>query len=204
MTNKTIFSISFIFFLFSGCVSITKELPPQTTYNLTLKNNIHKSKFFNKTIQVYESKTLPSLNSKAIIYSKKFRQEKYALSKWSDKPTKMIQELIADYLTKQRSYKYVRTSNIKVDTDYDLVSELVSFKHIFTKIKSYANFSIRVYFTDNKTNKIYFKNFLYNKPAPTNDAKGLVEAMNIVTNEFLFDLNSFIQNTLNSNNQISK
>ena len=180
-----------IIFLFSGCISITKELPAQKTYSLTLENKQNNifNKFYNKTIRIYEPKALNSINSKAILYSKNsVEQEKYALSKWSDKPSKMLQKLIAKYLTSQHKYKYITSTNIKVPTDYKIVSELVEFKQVFTQYKSYADFSIRVYLINNYTQKVYFKSFTYNKLSTTNNAKGLVYGINNISNNFLLDL----------------
>ncbi|PLY04176.1 MAG: hypothetical protein C0625_17060 [Arcobacter sp.] len=193
---KTLFISTLATFILGGCISITKELPAQKTYTLSVKEDNVKSKYFDKTIRVYEPKALSSINTKAITYSKDFEQEKYVLSKWSDKPTKIIQELTANYLTKQNSYKYITTSNIKIDADYNLVSELTSFKHTFTKAKSYADFSIRVYFINNKTDKVYFKSFTYNKQVDKNNAKGAVDSLNLLMSDYLKDLNNFIQNAL--------
>ncbi len=184
--------------LFSGCISITKELPAQKTYTLTLENKNLENKYFDKTIRVFEPKALSSINTKSIIYSKSsVEQEKYALSKWSDKPTKMLQKIISKHLTEQNSYKYVTSSNINIDSDYRIVSELVDFKQTFTKTKSYADFAIRVYFINNKTKKVYFKNFTYNKLSNTNNAKGLVYGINHTSKLFLNDLQLFIQKSLN-------
>lgn len=184
-------------FIFSGCISLTKELPSYKTYSLTYPKDSNKSEYFHKTIDVFEPKALNSINSRAINYSKEgFISDKYVLSRWSDKPTKMIQENIASYLTNKNAYKYVTTSNIKVDSDYRLISQLTDFKHTFTKNYSYADFSIRVYFINNKTQKVFFKNFTYTKKAQSNNAKGLVDALNYLSNNFLADLNSFLQVSL--------
>lgn len=202
--SKKIFKSFFItmtsIILFSGCISITKELPAQKTYSLSLekKQNNNSSNYIDKTIRIYESKALNSINTRAILYSKNsVEQEEYALSKWSDKPSKMVQKLIAKYLTSQNKYKYITTSNIKVAADYKLISELVEFKQIFTKNKSYADFSIRVYLINNNTKKVYFKSFTYNKLSDTNNAKGLVYGINNISNNFLIDLQNFIQDSLN-------
>ena len=193
---KILFIMLITIFTLTGCISITKELPSQKTYTLSFKNDNLKSKYLHKTIHVYEPKALTSINTKAITYAKNFEQEKYVLSKWSDKPTKMIQEITADYLTKQNSFKYITTSNIKIDSDYNLISELTSFKHTFTKANSYADFSIRVYLIDNKTDEVYFKSFTYNKQAVTNNAKGAVDSFNTLIDTYLKDLNLFIQKSI--------
>lgn len=200
--KKTIIITLFTALIFSGCISITKELPAYKTYSLEYKKdnvnvNNTKEKYFNKTIQIFEPKSLDSINSRSISYSKdSFLNEKYALSRWSDKPSKMLQRTIASYLTSKNSYKYITTSNIKINSDYKLVAELVDFKHTFTKNNSYADFSIRVYFINNYSKEVHFKSFVYNKKALSNDAQGLVNAMNAINNTFLYDLNNFINKKL--------
>ncbi|WP_072680265.1 ABC-type transport auxiliary lipoprotein family protein [Arcobacter sp. LA11] len=201
--NKQIYKSFFIaltaIFLFNGCISLTKELPAQKTYSLTLEDKQinTNNKFYDKTIRIYEPKALSSMNTKAILYSRNsIEQEEYALSKWSDKPSKIIQQIVAKYLTKQNKYKYITVSNIKVPTDYKIMSELVEFKQTFTKNKSYADFSIRVYLINNHTQKVYFKSFTYNKLSDTNNAKGLVYGINNISNNFLFDLQQFLQKSL--------
>ena len=198
-TYKALFISVVIIFILNGCISITKELPAQKTYTLSLEDRGNKisNTFYNKTIRIYEPKALNSINTKAILYSKNsIEQEGYALSTWSDKPSKMIQQLVSKYLTQKNSYKYITTTNIKISNNYRLISELVEFKQTFTKTKSYADFSIRVYLINNDTQKVYFKSFTYNKLSDTNNAKGLVFGLNNISNTFLVDLQKFIQASL--------
>lgn len=186
----TLFSI----FLFSGCISVTKELPSYNTYNLNIKEkNVKSTKYLDKSINVLEPKTITSYNSKNILYSKdNLEYDKYALNKWMDRPTKMLQKQIAKYLTFTKDYKYVSTSNLKIESDYNLVSQLVDFNHLFEEDKSYAKFTIRVYLVNNKNDKVYFKNFSYKKLSKTNDALGFVKSIEELTNIFYIDLNNFI------------
>lgn len=197
---KTVFISIISLFIFSGCISLTKELPSYTTYTLALdSNSLKESKQIDKSILIMEPKAIASINTRAINYSKKsFVQEKYALSKWSDKPSKMIQKSIANYLTNKNAYKFISTSNIKVKSDYRLESQLVDFKHSFSKNSSYAKFSIRVYLINNKTKKLSFKNFTYEEETNTNDAKGVVIAFNTINSLFLSDLDKFIVEFLNN------
>jgi len=185
-------------FLLNGCISITKEVPSYDTYRLSLKNSNNQTNVpLNKSIYIYEPKSLSSINTKAINYSKEhFEQEKYALSKWSDKPTKMLQELMANYFVSKNSFNYVTTSNIKTNTDFRLVSQLVDFRHTFTKTNSYADFSIRVFLIDNKTEEVFFKSFTYNKVAKKSDARGVVIAFDELINIFLTDLNNFLEKSI--------
>lgn len=177
----------------SGCISLTKELPSYTTYSLVDNSTNISNIKLDKTIRVYEPKALLSVNSIAISYSdENFINEKYALSKWSDKPSKMIQALISSSLTKTNNYKYINSSNIKISTDYNLITELDSFTHQFNKNSSMAKFSIRVYLIDNNSKKVYFKDFNYNKKSESKNAKDAVISLNYLVNTFLIDLNNFI------------
>ena len=48
------------------------------------------------------------------------------------------------------------------------------------------------YLINEKTNKVFFKSFTYNKKVQSNDAKGVVISFNEILNTFLEDLNNFI------------
>lgn len=195
--KNSIFVLFLLSFLFSGC--ITKELPSYNTYNLFLKEKtfLNNDFFVDKSINVLEPKTITSLNSRDILYSKdETTYNKYALSRWADNPSKMIQKQIADYLTNSKNYKYVTTSNLKIQSDYDLVTQLADFSQSFIDNESFAKFSIRVYLVKNSTGKVYFKNFVYKKKCNSNDALGFVKTVNIVTNNFYNDLNNFLKSNI--------
>lgn len=190
--NKTIFLGVISVFLFSGCISLTKELPSYKTYSLNLTNVDSNKSSLNKSIYILEPKAMGSLNSRAITYTKENQRASYALNKWSDKPTKMLQQLIAKGLTLKDSFKYVTTSNIRVKSDYRLSTELVDFNHNFVNNESFAMLSIRVFLINNDNEKVYFKNFVYNEKVSTNNAQGFVNTINNISNNFLEDLNTFI------------
>lgn len=195
---KTIFISIISIFMFTGCISLTKELPSYSTYTLSLQEDKEKtSNYIDKSIYILEPKAIASINTKAINYSKEsFKQEKYALSRWSDKPTKMLQEIIANYLVSSNSYKYITTSNIKTKSDFRLVTQLVDFKHTFSDNSSYADLSIRVFLINNKTDDVYFKNFSYTNKSVSSDAEGVVKAFNKITPLLLKDLNLFIRQVI--------
>lgn len=179
-------------FLFTGCISLTKELPSYKTYSLDLKEIKKEKLSYSSSIEISEPKTIGSLNSKAIRYIKDNQNEAYVLSKWSDKPVKMIQQFIANGLSLKDNFKYVTTSNMKIKSDYRLKSELVHFNHKFEENNSYAQLSIRVFLINNYNEKVYFKNFNYKEEASSNNALGFVNSINNISNNFLEDLNKFI------------
>ncbi len=191
---KSTILVLFTIFILSGCLSVTKELPSYNTYNLNVnEQNVKATKYFDKSINVLEPKTITSYNSKNILYSKdNLEYDKYAINKWMDRPTKMLQKQISKYLTLTKDYKYISTSNLKIESDYNLISQLVDFNQLFEQNKSFAKFTIRVYLVNNKTEKVYFKNFSYKKQCTTNNALGFVKTIEEITNIFYIDLNNFI------------
>ncbi len=195
-----ILSILFISLLFSGCISITKELPAYKTYNLEFNTKEETQTFFNKSIMILEPRTLESLNSKAIRYKKEgYISDSYVLSRWSDKPSKLLQQSIATYLNAKNKFKYITTSKIKLSTDYTLRSELIEFNQSIENNISFAIFSIRIYLINNTNNEVSYKNFNYKKETKTKDAIGFVETQNKLVTIFLNDLNIFISATLKKN-----
>lgn len=195
-----ILSIISISLLFSGCISITKELPAYKTYNLEFDTTQGKQTFFDKSIMILEPRTLESLNSKAISYKKDgYISDSYVLSRWSDKPTKLIQQSIASYLNSKNRFKYITTSKIKLASDYTLHSELFEFNQSIENNQSFAKFSIRVYIINNQDKNVAYKNFNYKEKTETIDALGFVKAQNKIVSKFLSDLNIFISSSLENN-----
>ena len=185
MIKNSILLISLIFIL-NGC--LTKELPSYNTYTLQLKENTTSLEGFSKSIKVTEPKTIQSLNNSAIHYIKgALSKNQYALSKWSDKPSKMIQELITSKLS-ESGVSFVTSSNIKTKTDYILQSELVNFEQVFIDESSYAILKIRVYLTDTTDDSISFKTFEYKEKCEENNALGAVKSLNTVSNTLANDI----------------
>ncbi len=186
-----------IIVIFTGCINITKEIPAYSTYTLhtNINNSINTQKALNIKLEIKEPKALSSVNSKFISYStKSFKSETYALSKWSDRPSKMIQSQIIKYLSKTNHYNYINSANIHVKSDYDLLSEIDSFQQYFIEDKSFVEFSIRVYLK-NKTNTFY-KSFQYTQKCEENNALGAVKSFNTITNKFVKDLDNWIVQSL--------
>jgi ABC-type uncharacterized transport system auxiliary subunit len=190
--KKNSLILTIILLSFTGCISITKEIPASSTYTL----NVDKSTTINKnsshtTIEIKEPNTLSSLNSKYISYATKpYISENYAFSKWSDTPTKMIQNQSIKYLSSTNNYNFVNSSNINVRSDYQVLSEIDNFHQYFQENKSYVKFTIRVYLKNRKNT--YYQNFSYTQLCTQNNAIGAVKAFNVVVNTFVKDLDKWI------------
>ncbi len=196
MTIKNIFYILIISIFLNGCISVTKELPAFSTYTIKLDN---KKTVSNKqlpyTIEIKEPKSLASTNSKFISYFQDdSRSESYALSRWSDNPTKMIQKAMVNHLSNTNNYQYINSSKVNVLSDYKIISELDNFNQYIKDNSSYVEFNIKVYLK--KSNKVYFKNFTYTKACKQNNAKEAVRNLNILTNTFVNDLDKWLLSKL--------
>lgn len=190
---KQLFIVSITILFFAGC--LTKELPSYTSYSLTSteKNSEQSSVNSHKSIYITQAKALNSLNTKHIIYTKELEKSHYALSIWSDEPSRMIQQLLTSKLSSSNYFSYVTSSKMKQITDYTLYSELITFEHKLENNTSYALFTIRVYLKNNHNSNIVSKTFSYKKEVRENSAKSAVKVLNEVTNEFINEANIFIQ-----------
>lgn len=176
-------------FALSGC--LTKEVPSFNTYSLSLNNSKPQTSLQTKdSLFVATPKTIASLNSTAIFYSATaHRQEAYALSKWSDTPAKMIQQLLTQKLSQTNTYRFVTSSKLKTRASITVNSELIEFKQYVNNNDSKVVLNIRVYKT--KQNETVSKNFMYEMKSKRS-AQGAVSAWNELVNQFLEDASLFI------------
>lgn len=178
--------------LFSGC--FTKQMPSIQTYSLNYDANVQSVKTIAKSLKVYEPKMFNYLNNSGIVYvENQIEYQHYALNKWSERPSKMIQNLIVQHLNNIQAFSFVATNNIEVHTDLKLISEIDDFTQYFKDDSSFVKLQIRVYLS-NQNNQTVFKYFTYEQPCPTNDAKGAVIALNSAVNTFAQDLFTWLNN----------
>ena len=181
---------------FTGCISLTKEVPAYSTYTLNVDNSKHiNDNGTNIKLEIKEPKALHSINSKYISYStKNYTSENYALSKWSDNPSKMIQTQMVKYLSSTYNYAFVNNSNINVRSDWQILSEIINFHQSFKKEETFVEFSINIYLKNRK--ETFYKNFTYTQPCEQNNALGAVKALNIVVNSFVKDLDKWVLDSI--------
>ncbi len=177
----------------TGC--LTKELPQQKTYTLFANTNLAKDKpLTSQSIYVAKPQTLNSLNSTKIFYTQKaYEFEAYALSKWSDTPSKMIQNALTNVLANENIYTFVTASKLKTKATVTINSELINFKQIIDKKNSYTLLQLRLFVTLN--NKTIAKEFNY-KTLSKPTAYGAVESFNQATTNLAQDVSQFIYNTI--------
>jgi len=185
---------------FTGCFNITQTVPAYSTYTLNVQNAIPAANTIlsNVQLEIKEPKVLHSVNSKHISYStKNYTSEYYALSKWSDAPSKIIQNQIIKFLSSTNNYHFVHNSNITLRSNWQLLSEIESFHQYFKDNKAFVTFSIRVYLKSRKT--IYHKDFNYTQTCEQNNAFGAVKGFNSIFNIFVKDLNRWILGSITKN-----
>ncbi len=181
--------------LLTGC--FTTQMPSIQTYSLSYEVQSQPAKTIDKSLKVYEPKMFSYLNNVGIVYvENKNEYQHYALNKWSERPSKMIQNLIVQHLNSIRSFNFVATNNIDVHSNYRLISEIDDFSQYFEDNISFVKFQIRIYLID-ENNNTAFKSFYYKKQCSSNNAKGAVNAFNEISNQFIQDLSSWLHNTLN-------
>ncbi len=180
----------------TGCISVTKELPAFNTYKLDLKEESLHTKDINGSIKIAEPTALLSINSKTINYSSEDnRFESYALSRWSDTPSKMLQNMIIEYFSSNGDFKYTASSNMNVRTDYRLLSQIQSFQQLIKGEESFVRVQIAVYLKD-KNSTIAYKIFSYEEKTASADAKGAVEVFGNIANSFVKELNIWVLGSL--------
>ena len=191
---KYILPLGFISVFFSGCISVTKELPAFSTYTLLVDTqNVKHIKKTKKSISISEPKSINSVNNILITYADdKFRSESYALSKWSDKPTKILHQAMVNYLNQTHNYNYVHGNRLNLPSDIKVLSELDSFTQYLKDDKAFIKFSIRVFVIQNNT--LETKSFSYIQQCENQSAKSSVKALNLAVNKFLQELDSWIVN----------
>jgi len=189
---RNILSLAIVIVFFSGCISVTKELPPFTTYTLFIsQNEIKHTKNINKSIAVIEPKAIHSVNNILISYAdEEYRSENYVLSKWSDKPTKILQQTMINYLNSTKNYNYVHGNNLKLPSDIKILSELDTFTQYLKGDKSFVKFSIRVFLV--QENRLNSKTFTYTQQCSDQSAKGSVKALNSAVSQFVEELDAWI------------
>jgi ABC-type uncharacterized transport system auxiliary subunit len=194
--KKNLALLFIIAVLNTGCISVTKELPAYNTYKLNLEEKSKTTKRLNSSIKVSEPTALLSINNKSINYSlEDNRFESYALSKWSDTPSKMIQNMILEYFSNNGDFKYTASSNMNVRTDYKLLSQIESFQQVIKEDGSFVKVQIAVYLKD-RNSTVSYKKFNYKVKSGSSDAKGAVEVFNTIANSFVKELNVWVLGSL--------
>jgi cholesterol transport system auxiliary component len=181
--------------LFIGCS--TKTLPSTNRYTLELTNqftsNTTQTQQYN--IKILEPLSTKLYNNTNIYYSdKSFTIYPYVLNKWSNYPTKMIQQQLVMALDKANLYNSVTTDMINGKFDFVLQSELLKMVQLIEKNSAYSVLKIKFYILNKYNQNISTKTFEYKIKNDSINAYGAIKAYNQALNQLTNDLFIWLQN----------
>lgn len=147
------------------------------------------------TLSIASSKTLPSLSSKSLYYLKGDGESgAYLYSRWSDTPAVLIQHSLTASLQENRVFASLLPQTSSAHADWILESELNSFYHRFPnnrKSEGFIDITYRLVDTSTKL-PLGTKRFVITVDAPTDDAKGGVNALTQATEKLSIQVIAWI------------
>jgi cholesterol transport system auxiliary component len=173
--------------LLSACV-LKQDNLDINSYSLDFKSN--KSYFVNssKSIYIEVPSVNKSFNGYSIFYTTKpYLFEEYALNRWINLPSYMIQSNLVQSIQNSNLFKTVLEEKSKIKFDYELKTNVVNLYHSFESDKSYAIVKVRF---DLVSNDEVIKTYSYDKKilCETNNAYSFVIATNKAFEEVVKDL----------------
>lgn len=147
------------------------------------------------TLGIASSKTLPSLSSKNLYYLKADGESgAYIYSRWSDTPAVLIQHALTASLQENGVFASILPQTSAAHADWILESELNSFYHRFpknSKSEGFIDITYRLVDTSSKL-PLGTKRFSISVVAPTDDAKGGVNALTQATEKLSLQVTAWI------------
>jgi cholesterol transport system auxiliary component len=179
------------FFLLSALLLIgcsTALTPPISEYTIFPAQPLvdSKSSLSSRSLGLATSKTPPSLSSKNLYYLREDGESgAYLYSRWSDTPAVLIHRSLTASLHNKALFVSLLPPTSAAHAHWILESDLNAFYHRFsTKEKSEGFIDITYRLIDTATKlPIASKRFIITAPAPSNDAKGGVNALTQATQE---------------------
>jgi cholesterol transport system auxiliary component len=184
----------------AGCATPSpKELPQDNVYTLSPEISCPQAaKRLPDTLKVDRPRTLDSLHGTGMYYcTTDLGKNRYQLNRWCDTPAQMLQQSMVRCLEKSGLFAHVVGSPLGHHARYRLKSELDAFHQSFEEGRSFAILSVKALLVDTGDGKIVAtKRFDYRIPAPTDDAKVGVRAMQEAVGIYLRDLREWLIRTL--------
>lgn len=170
--------------LLSGCTTITPSINEYTILPRPVTANVSASSLSPLTLRIAGIKTVPSLASKNLYYLyEKGENGSYLYSRWSDTPAVLIERSLASVLQEKNLFKAFFPSSSSAQSDLILESDLNAFYHrINNNGTSDGYIDITYRLIDSTTKRtLSSKHFTILSPAPSNNAKGAVDALTQAT-----------------------
>ncbi|MFA6630306.1 MAG: ABC-type transport auxiliary lipoprotein family protein [Sulfuricurvum sp.] len=173
-----------VLLLYSGCSTVTPSISEYTILPSPVLANASAESSSSRTLRIASIKTLPSLASKNLYYFyEKGESGHYLYSRWSDTPSVLLERSLSSVLQEKNMFKAFFPSSSSAQSDLILESDLNAFYHRLNDngtSQGYLDITYRL--IDSTTKKtIGSKHFTIITPAPTNNAKGAVEALTRAT-----------------------
>jgi len=190
-----IISILFMALIFNAC-SI-KEVPAMKVYTLSVpavKASLN-GRYRQKIIKISYPTALNEKLSNKINYSYSLLDRgEYLHSVWSNNLSKLLQGSIVQILMDSKLFSVVVSSKSNIKDDYRLESSIFDFSHHVRGGKSYAIMSIHCILINVDSGKFEKeKRFSYIVDTKTTDARGYVEATNVIMSKFAKDLVKWLE-----------
>jgi len=173
-----------IVILFTGCSTIRPSMHEYTILpaSYTPTGDMHVS--MNGTLKLSSTRSIASLSSTQLYYLKEPSSiNAYLYSKWSDTPSSMIDRSVTSSLQNEHLFETLLPPTSSATADLVLESDLNAFYHRFhngANSEGFIDITYRLINPKTKTT-IASKRFILIEPAPSQDAKGGVLALNNAT-----------------------
>lgn len=174
--------------LLAACVGPQGKSQDTATYLLsaalpTKPNNVKSA----STILVLPMRAHPGFDTSRIAYRREpNRLEYYAFNRWVEAPARMLTPLVTQALEASGAFSAVVQAPASAHTQLRLDTELVNLTQDFSVKPSRLHLMLRAQLTDTGTQAIRAsRNFEVQVPAPSEDARGGVEAANRVLPDVL-------------------
>ncbi|MDX1808543.1 MAG: ABC-type transport auxiliary lipoprotein family protein [Sulfurospirillaceae bacterium] len=170
--SKVLASVLILIFI-SGC-SLKEMSQPITTYSITTSDTVQNQQKGQDILKISRFKSPAFLQSRRIWYKYPTSiTNSYLYSQWNENFVSMIEQNVADNLSKSGLFKGVFTQYSRITPDLLLEGNVVNAVQNISSV----SFDIQLYLVDSKTSKlISTKDFSYTQKCDTIDAKGAVSA----------------------------
>lgn len=148
----------------------------------------------NPTLIISPPRAAAGFDSSRIIYIRQaHKMEYFAQSEWVDPPARMLGPLMASALEQSGAFRAVVLTPGSATGEFRLDTEITRLQQDFRPHPSRVNFVLRAYLVDEKTRQVVaWREFDQSLEAPSEDARGGVEAANRVVQQVLQELSAFV------------
>ena len=185
---KQLLLISTMIF-FVGC-EVKKLSPPIQNYTISYSEVKPQENKREDILKISLPLSTKIIMSNTILYSESNNTlNSYSFNKWVDTPNVLLQKLFVEAINDSNIFKSTISNHSSIRANLELESNIIEFKQLFEDKISYGIIKMRFYLIEIRTKKlITSKEFEYKIKADSNDAKGVVRALNIAVDRLIKDL----------------